>query len=130
MSAAIVSFVMAVNSILLVAILAQLFYLVPAKVPRQIPVADGSPRSAAVTRPVPVAVTEEVVGVIHIEEVIGQTHRHIKAQRTGTEEVDIFVDLKTLGSMAINRFTDNDLLPLCIAKVEIDIEPDIFRTGS
>jgi hypothetical protein len=114
----------------MVAILAQLFYLVPAKPPRQIPVAYGSPRSPAVTCPVPVAVTEEVIVVVQIEKVIGQPHRHIKAKRVGSEEVDVFVDLKTPGSRVINRFTDNDLLSRCIAKVEIDIDPDVVRAGS
>ena len=80
MFAAVVSLMVAVNSVLFVAIMAKPFYLVPAQPPREIPVVDGNPRPLAVARPVPVAVTEEVVVVPHIEEIIGQPHRYVKAQ--------------------------------------------------
>jgi len=124
MPAAIALLVTPIYDVLLVTIPVYPFYLMPAETRRESPAIHKHPGTMAAGRPAPSAVTIEVVVVLHVEEIIGQTHRNVKTERLGVNELYVLLNLDLLHRRLIHRFTD-DYLPGLFAKVDVHIYSDV-----
>ena len=129
MFAMIVILIPAVNLVLIITVLAHPLQLMLAEAWRQIPVAYDSPWAVTMKRPVPATITEEVIGVPGIEQVVRQPHRHEKAQCPGENELRIILNPKHRWRSLIPRFMDNDWRGL-IAKMDIQIDSNIASVGT